>query len=135
MNRRLLVIDSVAGRWRLETLRVEGLEKDPREDYFVLSGETLCQYILRRDPGALVIARGPLPFLAGNKASVGYVSPLTGVPHYSFVGGRAAAQLLNLGLDAVCFRTNGHKGIRAQESTRHPQIKNQRVKSKTTNQN
>ncbi len=104
MNRRLLLIDSAAQRWRLETLQVETLDKDPREDYFTLSGETLCQYLLRRDPGALVIARGPLPFLSGNKASVGYVSPLTGVPHYSFVGGRAAAQLFNLGLDALCFQ-------------------------------
>ncbi len=110
MNRRLLLIDPSAGRWRLETLQAETLEKDPREDYFVLSGETLCQYLLRRDPGALVIARGPLPFLSGNKASVGYVSPLTGVPHYSFVGGRAAAQLLNLGLDGICFQSgSGHK--------------------------
>ena len=105
MNRRILLIDPAAGRWRPETLQVETLEKDPREDYFVLSGETLCQYLLRRDPGALVIARGPMPFLSGNKASVGYISPLTGVPHYSFVGGRAAAQLLNLGLDALCFRS------------------------------
>jgi len=103
MNRRLLLIDPAAGRWRLETLQVETLDKDPREDYFVLSGEALCQYLLRRDPGALVIARGPMPFISGNKASVGYVSPLTGVPHYSFVGGRAAAQLFNLGLDAICF--------------------------------
>ena len=103
MKRRLLLIDPAARRWRLETLQVETLEKDPREDYFVLSGETLCQYLLRRDHEALVIARGPLPFLSGNKASVGYVSPLTGVPHYSFVGGRAAAQLLNLGLDAIRF--------------------------------
>ena len=106
MNRRLLLIDPAAQRWRLETLQVETLEKDPREDYFVLSGETLCQHLLRRDPGALVIARGPMPFLSGNKASVGYVSPLTGLPHYSFVGGRAAAQLLNLGLDAVCFQAS-----------------------------
>lgn len=105
MNRRLLLVDPVAERWRLETLQVETLEKDPREDYFVLSGETLCQYLLRRDPGVLVIARGPMPFLSGNKASVGYVSPLTGVPHYSFVGGRAAAQLFNLGLDALCFHS------------------------------
>jgi hypothetical protein len=109
MNRRLLLIDPAAGRWRLETLQVETLEKDPREDYFVLSGETLCQYLLRRDPGALVIARGPLPFLSGNKASVGYVSPLTGVPHYSFVGGRAATQLLNLGLDALCLHCREHE--------------------------
>ena len=105
MNRRILLIDPATRRWRLETLQVETLEKDPREDYFVLSGEALCQYLLRRDPDALVIARGPLPFLSGNKASVGYVSPLTSVPHYSFVGGRAAAQLLNLGLDAICFES------------------------------
>jgi aldehyde:ferredoxin oxidoreductase len=104
MNRRLLLIDPATGRWRLETLPVETLEKDPREDYFVLGGETLCQYLLRRDPGALVIARGAMPFLSGNKASVGYISPLTGLPHYSFVGGRAAAQLLNLGLDAICLQ-------------------------------
>ena len=108
MNRRLLVIDAPTQRWRLETLQVEalGLGKDPREDYFVLSGETLCQYLLRRDAGALVIARGPMTFLSGNKASVGYVSPLTGVPHYSFVGGRAAAQLFTLGLDAVYFQAS-----------------------------
>jgi hypothetical protein len=104
MNRRILVIDPSTEHWRLETLHVETLEKDPREDYLVLSGETLCQYLLRRAPDALVIARGPLAFLSGNKAGVGYVSPLTGVPHYSFVGGRAAAQLLNLGLDAICFQ-------------------------------
>jgi aldehyde:ferredoxin oxidoreductase len=104
MSRRLLLIDPAAGRWRLETLQVETLEKDPRQDYFVLSGEALCQYLLRRDPGALVIARGPLAFLSGNKTSVGYISPLTGVPHYSFIGGRAAAQLVNLGLDAICFQ-------------------------------
>ncbi|MDI7276473.1 MAG: aldehyde ferredoxin oxidoreductase N-terminal domain-containing protein [Anaerolineae bacterium] len=101
MNRRLLVIDPSSRRWRLWSVQVEALQKDPREDYWVLSGEALCQYLLRRDPGALIIARGPLPFLSGNKASVGYVSPLTGLPHYSFVGGRSAAQLVNLGLDAL----------------------------------
>ena len=113
MNRRLLLIDPAARRWRLETLQVEALEKDPREDYFVLSGETLCQYLLRREPGALVIARGPLPFLSGNKVSVGYLSPLTGLPHYSFVGGRAAAQLLNLGLDAICLQGSSLQDVRA----------------------
>jgi len=107
MNRRILLMDPAAGRWRLETLQVETLKKDPREDYFILSGETLCQYLLRRDAKALVIARGPLPFLAGNKATVGYISPLTGLPHYSFVGGRGALQLLNLGLDAICFQGEG----------------------------
>ena len=105
MHRRLLIVDPSTQAWRLETLQVETLDKDPREDYFVLGGEALCQYLLRRDPSALVIARGPMPFLSGNKASVGYVSPLTGLPHYSFVGGRAAAQLLNLGLDAICLQS------------------------------
>jgi aldehyde:ferredoxin oxidoreductase len=104
MNRRLLHIDPIARRWRLEMLNVETLQKDPREDYFALSGETLCQYLLRRNQKALAVARGPMPFLSGNKATVGYISPLTAVPHYSFVGGRAAAQLLNLGLDAICFQ-------------------------------
>jgi aldehyde:ferredoxin oxidoreductase len=121
MKRRLLLVDAVAERWRLETLQVETLAKDAREDYFALSGETLCQYMLRRDPGALVIARGPLPFLSGNKASVGYVSPLTGLPHYSFVGGRAAAQLLNLGLDAICFRAKGEMDKWANEQKPQPQ--------------
>jgi hypothetical protein len=109
MYRRLLLLDPATHRWRLETLPVETLEKDPREDYFVLSGEALCQYLLRRDPGALVVARGPLPFLSGNKATIGYLSPLTGLPHYSLVGGRAAAQLLNLGLDAICFQSGNQQ--------------------------
>ena len=49
----------------------------------------------------MVICRGPMPFLPANKVAVGYVSPLTNVPHHSFVGGRAASALLSLGLDAV----------------------------------
>jgi aldehyde:ferredoxin oxidoreductase len=125
IRRRLIYIDPLAQRWRLETLQVEMLEKDPREDYFVLSGEPLCQYLLRRDPGALVIARGPMPFLSGNKASVGYLSPLTGVPHYSFVGGRAAAQLLNLGLDAICFQANQQVGKSANQQI--SELANQRA--------
>jgi hypothetical protein len=105
MERRLLLIEPAAQRWQLETLAVESLEKDPREEYLVLSGEPLCQYLLRRDPDALVIARGPTPFLTGNKATVGYISPLTGLPHYSYFGGRVVAQLFNLGLDAIAFRS------------------------------
>jgi aldehyde:ferredoxin oxidoreductase len=50
-----------------------------------------------------VLARGPLTFLSGNKTTVGYLSPLTGLPHYSFVGGRGFAELLNLGLDGMVF--------------------------------
>ncbi|MGD8997885.1 MAG: aldehyde ferredoxin oxidoreductase N-terminal domain-containing protein, partial [Anaerolineae bacterium] len=107
LERRILRIDSVAQHWQLETLAVESQEEDPREKYLVLSGEPLCQYLLRRDPDAMVIACGPTPFLSGNKATVGYISPLTGLPHYSYFGGRVAAQLFNLGLDAVSFQTPG----------------------------
>ena len=38
MKRRLMIINPVAQCWRLETLETEVLQKDPREDYFVLSG-------------------------------------------------------------------------------------------------
>ncbi|MBN1934677.1 MAG: hypothetical protein JW934_08420 [Anaerolineae bacterium] len=115
MNRRILVVEPRERRWRLETLHVETLPHDPREDYLALNGETLCQYLLRRDPRSLIVARGPLPFLSGNKASIGYVSPLTGVPHYSFVGGRAAAMVFNLGLDAIWFTENGQTDKSAKQ--------------------
>jgi aldehyde:ferredoxin oxidoreductase len=101
MKRRLLIVDAQSRTIRLETLRVETLAHDEREAYLTLHGEALCQYLLRRDDRTLIVARGPLAFLAGNKATIGYLSPVTGVPHYSFVGGRAAAQLFNLGLDAI----------------------------------
>ncbi len=100
-RRRLLIIDATRRRHRLRTLRLSRLSHDPRENYGLLGGEALCQYLLREDAGRLVLARGPLPFLSGNKTTVGYVSPLTDLPHYSFVGGRAFAELLNLGLDAI----------------------------------
>mgnify|MGYP000299170367 CR=1 FL=1 len=101
-RRHILMIDSRARRYWLRVLHL-GATHDPREDYGLLGGEALCQYFLRDDPNALIIARGPLPFLPGNKTTVGYLSPLTGVPHYSFVGGRAFAELFNLGLDAIVF--------------------------------
>jgi hypothetical protein len=94
MNRRLLLANLAARSWKSETLQIETLDKDPCEDYFILSGEALCQYLLRRGHGTLVIARGPLPFLSGNKASVGYVSPLTGVRRP--VAGREAVTALSL---------------------------------------
>jgi aldehyde:ferredoxin oxidoreductase len=103
MKHRLLNINPNQQSYRLQSLRVETLPHDEREEYLTLHGEALCQYLLRRYPASLIIARGPLAFLAGNKTTVGYVSPLTGLPHYSFVGGRAAAQLFNLGLDAIVF--------------------------------
>jgi aldehyde:ferredoxin oxidoreductase len=104
-ERRILLIEPATQKWQLETLEVKSLEKDPREEYLVLSGEPLCQYLLRRDPDTLICARGPAPFLTGNKTTVGYISPLTGLPQYSYFGGRVAAQLFNLGLDAVAFRS------------------------------
>jgi aldehyde:ferredoxin oxidoreductase len=106
----------------LETLRVEALPHDEREAYLTLHGEALCQYMLRRDPSCLVIARGPFAFLAGNKATVGYLSPLTGVPHYSFVGGRAAAQLFNLGLDAIVLTGEQRGDAYAVVSGRAPAV-------------
>jgi hypothetical protein len=105
MERQILLIGTAAQHWQLDVLTASSLEKDPREQYLVLSGEPLCQYLLRRDPGILVIARGPTPFLTGNKATVGYISPLTGLPHYSYVGGRVAAHLFFLGLDAIALKS------------------------------
>ncbi len=110
MKRYILAIDVAARRWRLQTLSVETLPKDPLEEYGWLSGEALAQYLLRQDMDSMIVARGPLPFLAGNKATIGYRSPLTGVPHYSFVGGRVAAQLLDLGLDAIWLRGGDAEG-------------------------
>ncbi|MFN2230987.1 MAG: aldehyde ferredoxin oxidoreductase N-terminal domain-containing protein [Anaerolineae bacterium] len=122
MKRRILLLDAAAERYHLETHRVETLPHDEREDYFTLHGEALCQYLLRRDPASLVIARGPMAFLAGNKATVGYLSPLTGVPHYSFVGGRAAAQLYNLDLDAILLTGTASAGIYVVLSGRAPSL-------------
>ncbi|MBN1641163.1 MAG: hypothetical protein JXA09_08000 [Anaerolineae bacterium] len=122
MNRRLLLLDPERHAYRLETLRVETLPHDEREAYLTLHGEALCQYLLRRDPASLVIARGPFAFLAGNKATVGYLSPLTGVPHYSFVGGRAAAQLFSLGLDAIVFAGGGDSRTVVTVSGRAPDL-------------
>lgn len=128
IERRVLLVDPRRQAWRLETLTPETVDSDTRHTYLVLSGETLCQALLRRAPQALVIARGPLAFLSGNKASIGYISPLTGLPHYSFVGGRAAAQLRNLGLDAICFqpldgdRPPTHSVPRASAAERPPYL-------------
>ncbi|HSR30124.1 MAG TPA: aldehyde ferredoxin oxidoreductase C-terminal domain-containing protein [Anaerolineae bacterium] len=99
--RRLLILDAKRQSYRLRLLRPMALEQDPEDNYLLLSGEALCHYLLREDAETLVVARGSMPFLSGNKTTVGYVSPLTGLPHYSFVGGRGFAELLNLGLDAI----------------------------------
>jgi aldehyde:ferredoxin oxidoreductase len=103
--RRLLILDPEQQRYRLRLLYPLALDKEARAEVlaqgYLLSGEALCQHLLREDPEAMVFARGPMPFLSGNKTTVGYVSPQTGLPHYSFVGGRGFAALLNLGLDAI----------------------------------
>lgn len=98
--RRILFLEPARQRYRLRLLA-------PSADLLLLGGEALCHVLLSEvlnQPQArnsLVVARGPVPFLPGNKTTVGYISPLTGLPHYSFVGGRACAELLNLGLDAI----------------------------------
>jgi aldehyde:ferredoxin oxidoreductase len=109
-ERRLLILDTERKRYRLQLLNPSALEGDPRADYRLLGGEALCQYMLRKDPEVMVIARGPMPFLSGNKTTMGYLSPLTGLPHYSFVGGRGFAELLNLGLDAIVLCGSGGAG-------------------------
>jgi aldehyde:ferredoxin oxidoreductase len=92
--RRLLILEPARRRYRLRLV-------EPDAGHPLLSGEVLCHTLLREEPGSLVVARGPMPFLSGNKTTVGYLSPLTGLPHYSFVGGRAFAELCHLGLDAI----------------------------------
>lgn len=67
-------------------------------------GETLCHQLLREAPSCMALSAGPLPFFPGNKLTVGYMSPLTELPHYSLVGGRAAAQMFFLGLDALVLQ-------------------------------
>ena len=47
MKRRLLIVNTGRQSWRLETLRVETLAHDEREEYLTLHGEALCQYLLR----------------------------------------------------------------------------------------
>ncbi|MGD2252547.1 MAG: aldehyde ferredoxin oxidoreductase N-terminal domain-containing protein [Anaerolineales bacterium] len=104
-TRRILVIDASEESWDIETLDLNVVERKQPERYLVFSGEPLCQYLLRRDPQCMVIACGPAPFLTGNKATVGFVSPLTGVPNYGYIGGRVAAQLFFLGLDAIVLNS------------------------------
>jgi len=120
--RRLLIVEPERRRYRLRLLHPAALDKDPRAEYFTLSGEVLCQYLLREDPDTLVVARGPMPFLSGNKTTIGYISPLTGLPHYSFVGGRGFAELLNLGLDAIVLAGAGRPGEYIVISGRAPRL-------------
>ena len=121
--RRLLILDTKDKRWRLRTLRPGAQATDARADYSLLGGEALCQYLLRENPDDLIIARGPMPFLSGNKTTVGYLSPLTGLPHYSFVGGRGFAELLNLGLDGLVLTGEGSVEEYVVVSGRAPRLR------------
>ena len=109
-KRYVLKIDAVNRSFTLEDVDPANLQKDDREDYTLFWGEALAQYLLRQNPDDFVIARGPLTRFPSNKSTVGYISPLTGVPHYSFVGGQSFREIWQLGLDAIVL-TNPVNGI------------------------
>jgi aldehyde:ferredoxin oxidoreductase len=102
-KRFILRIHASNRTFTIEDIDPANLQKDTRENYSIFWGESLAQYLLRQNPGDLVITRGPLTRFPANKATVGYISPLTGVPHYSFVGGQGFREIWYLGLDAVVF--------------------------------
>jgi aldehyde:ferredoxin oxidoreductase len=114
-TRRVLILDTDDPHYRLQALR-------PGAESPLFGGEALCQHLLEKDPQAMVIARGPLAFLSGNKTTVGYVSPLTSAPHYSFVGGRGFAELLHLGLDAIVLAGSGRRNRYVVVSGRAPSL-------------
>jgi len=105
--RRILIINAAEHTWRLRTLQPADLPTGTQFSLDLLYGEALAQFFLREDASRMVLARGPMVYLAGNKLTVGYISPLTGLPHYSFVGGRSYAELNQLGLDAIVFDAPG----------------------------
>jgi aldehyde:ferredoxin oxidoreductase len=102
-KRFILKIHADNRSFTLEDVDPANLQKDLREDYSMLWGEPLAQYLLKQNPSDLVITRGPFTRFPANKATVGYISPLTGVPHYSFVGGQSFREMWYLGLDAIVF--------------------------------
>jgi aldehyde:ferredoxin oxidoreductase len=109
-KRYVLKIDAVNRSFTLEDIDPANLKKDDREDYTLFWGEALAQYLLRQNPDDFIITRGPLTRFPSNKSTVGYISPLTGVPHYSFVGGQSFREIWQLGLDAIVL-TNPVDGI------------------------
>jgi len=102
-KRFILKINAGRKSFTLEEIDPLSLQRGTQENYAILWGESLAQYLLRQNPDDMVIARGPLVRFPSNKATVGYISPLTGVPHYSFVGGQSFRELWQLGLDAIVF--------------------------------
>ena len=100
-KRYILKIDASNKSYTLEDIDPSNLQKDEREDYSLFWGEALAQYLLRQNPEDFVVARGPFTRFPSNKSTVGYISPLTGLPHYSFVGGQSFREIWQLGLDAI----------------------------------
>ena len=96
MPKKILFINAADKSFELKDI-------DPSSQPFS-GGEALCQFLIREDRDALALAVSDLPFFPGNKLTVGYVSPLTSLPHYSFVGGRAAEQVMALGVGAILFK-------------------------------
>ena len=102
-KRFILKINAGKKSFALEEIDPLSLQRDTQENYAIFWGESLAQYLLRQNPEDLVIARGPLVRFPSNKVTVGYISPLTSVPHYSFVGGQSFREMWQLGLDAIVF--------------------------------
>lgn len=98
-----LKINAKSKSFTIMEIDTDHLDKEPQENYMLFWGESLAHYLLKRYPESLVITRGPLVRFPINKSTIGYISPLTGVPHYSFVGGKSFRELWYLGLDAIIF--------------------------------
>ena len=126
-KRYILKIDASNRSFSLEDIDPADLQKDDGEDYSVFWGESLAQYLLRQNPSDLIITRGPLVRFPANKSTVGYISPLTGLPHYSFVGGQSFREIWSLGLDAVVFTNplDGTAGHYVKVSGRVPDVQAQ----------
>ncbi|MFC1498536.1 aldehyde ferredoxin oxidoreductase N-terminal domain-containing protein [Verrucomicrobiota bacterium] len=103
-TRNILTIEPGSKTFNLSQIDSAHLPADSKKEYPFLSGESLCQYLLQENLHSMILAGGPLSFFPGNKFTVGYISPLTELPHYSFVGGHSSAQLFYLGLDAIVLK-------------------------------
>ncbi|MBD3183380.1 hypothetical protein GF312_13870 [Candidatus Poribacteria bacterium] len=102
-KRYILKIDAENRSYTLDDIDPQNMQEFEGEDYSILWGEALAQYLLRQNPEYLVIARGPLVRFPATKTTVGYISPMTSLPHYSFVGGNSFREIWSLGLAAVIF--------------------------------
>ncbi len=78
----ILKINAKSKSFTIIELDSDHLDKEPQENYTLFWGESLAQYLLKQYPQSLIITRGPLVRFPINKSTIGYISPLTGVPHY-----------------------------------------------------